>query len=109
MTDDEAAMRRLWASVIIQALIDATAAPATSEARTNKDRARAWLTVETGTTAQDFEQVCLAAHIEPTRVRNFIAAYEGPPLNLHILARMRNSILKGTDDAPTLPKVHPPV
>lgn len=95
MTDDEAAMRRLWASVIIQALIDATAEPVTTEARVNKDRARAWLTIETGTTAQDFEEVCLAAHMDPDRVRTFIAEYEGPPLNLHILARMRNAILKG--------------
>lgn len=99
MTDDEAAMRRLWASVIIQALIDATAEPTTTEGRVNKDRARAWLSVEVGTTAQDFEEVCLAAGMEPWRVRSFVANYDGPPLNLHILARMRNAILKEPSDA----------
>lgn len=97
--DDASAIRRLYASVIIQALIDATATTPTSEARVNRDRARAWLTIESGTTAQDFEEVCLAAHIEPWRVRTFIKEYEGPPLNLHILARMRNAALKGLTNA----------
>ncbi len=97
--DDAGALRRLWASVIIQALIDATSATPTSDARVNRDRARAWLTVETGTTAQDFEEVCLAADVEPWRVRSFIRDYEGPRLNLHILARMRNAALKGLTDA----------
>jgi hypothetical protein len=97
MEDDEAALRRLWASVIVQALIDATSDPKTSEGRVNRDRARAWLTVEVGTTAQDFEAVCLAAGIEPWRVRHFYNNYDGQPLNLHVLARMRNAALQNTD------------
>jgi hypothetical protein len=94
-TDDEQAQRRLWASVIIQALIDATAEPKTVQAKIYKAQAQAWLTVEVGTTAQNFEEVCLAAEIAPDRVRTFIRNYNGPPLTLHVLSRMRNEILKG--------------
>ena len=94
-SEDDAALRRLWASVIIQALIDATAIPHTPVASAHKRQARAWLSVEYGTTAQNFEEVCLAADIEPTRVRNFFKEYAGPPLTLHVLSRMRDNFLKG--------------
>ena len=95
MSEDEAALKRLWASVIIQALVDATAEPKTPIAALHKRQAKAWLTVEYGTTAQNFDEVCLAADIEPSRVRNFVKSYEGPPLTLHILSRMRDNFLKG--------------
>ena len=99
MSEDDASLRRLWASVIIQALIDATAATQTPAAAAHKRQARAWLTVEYGTTAQNFDEVCLAADIDPSRVRNFFKAYEGPPLTLHILSRMRDAFLKGNVSA----------
>jgi hypothetical protein len=95
VTEDDTALRRLWASVIIQALIDATAAPRTPANAANKRQAKAWLTVEYGTTAQNFDEVCLAADIDPARVRNFFNAYDGPPLTLHVLSRMRDTFLKG--------------
>jgi hypothetical protein len=96
--DDESAHRRLWASVIIQALIDATAEPKSAEATAYRAQARAWFEATAGTTAQNFEEVCLAAEIAPDRVRTFIQTYEGPPLTLHVLSRMRNSILSGDDN-----------
>jgi len=95
VNDDDAAIRRLWASVIIQALIDATSEPKTPQAVVHKKQAQAWITAEFGTTAQNFEGICLAASIEPNRVRTFIKNYEGPPLTLHIMSRMRDSFLKG--------------
>lgn len=98
-TNDEAQYRRLWASVIIQALIDATAPSTTPQVRADRKRARDWILMETGTTAQDFEAICAAAEIPPSRVRTFIQTYEGPPLNLHILSRMRNQILAEDSDA----------
>jgi len=94
-TDDDGAHRRLWASVIIQALIDATSEPKTPTGRLYRDQAKAWLTAEFGVTAQNFEEVCLAADIEPTLVRTFIKKYDGPPLTLHVLTRMRNTFLAG--------------
>jgi hypothetical protein len=95
LTEDDASIRRLWASVIIQALIDATSEPKTPVAHVNKRQAHAWLTAEFGTTAQNFDEVCLAADLDPTRVRRFAKSYEGPPLTLHLLSRMRNTFLKG--------------
>lgn len=91
--DDEARMRRLWASVIIQSLIDATAEAPALQVQADRKRARDWIFAEAGVTAQDFEAVCLAADIQPSRVRAFIQNYEGPPLNLHILSRLRNEML----------------
>jgi len=99
MNDDDSSIRRLWASVIVQALIDATCEPKTPAAQVHKRQAQAWLTAEFGTTAQNFDEVCLAADIEPSRVRNFVKSYEGPPLSLHVLSRMRDSILKGNGNA----------
>lgn len=92
--EDEAGLRRLWASVLIQALLDATSEPRKPAARVHKQQALAWLTTEVGVTAQNFEEVCLAAEIDPLRVRTFVRNYDGPPLNLHILSRMRDEILK---------------
>lgn len=101
MTDDDASHRRLWASVIIQHLIDATAEGKTVSSRVYREQARAWLTAEIGTTAQDFEEVCMAAGFEPGTIRKFINNYEGPPLTLHVLSRMRNAFLNGETDGTT--------
>jgi len=95
--DEAGAYRRLWASVIIQALIDATSEPTKPSGRVHKRQARAWLLAEAGVTAQNFEEVCLAADLDPGRVRTFAKSYEGPPLSLHILSRMRNTFLEGSE------------
>jgi len=96
VTNEEADYRRLWASVIIQALIDATSEPSKSRAKVEKARAVAWITASVGTTAQDFEEVCLAANIEARQVRSFFTSYNGPPLTLHMLSRWRKELLKET-------------
>jgi hypothetical protein len=99
LSEDDLAVKRLWASVIIQALLDATSEPKTPSATVHKRQAAAWITAEFGTTAQNFDEVCLAADIEPSRVRNFMKQYDGPPLTLHILSRMRDTFLKGDKHA----------
>lgn len=101
MTEEDAGIRRMWASVIIQALIDATSEPVTPSAKVHKRQAQAWLTAEFGTTAQNFDEVCLAADLDPTRVRRFAKSYDGPPLTLHLLTRMRNNFLRGEPNEDT--------
>lgn len=99
MADDiseDAVLRRLWASVLIQQLIDATAEPRTPAAQVFKRQARAWFVSEVGTTAQDFEEVCMSANVDHVRVRNFVKTYEGPPLTAQSLSRMRDAILTGS-------------
>jgi len=90
MTEDEWGIKRLWASVVVQALIDATQQPASRPAAHAKTQAHAWLTTEVGVTAENFEAVCLAAELEPSVVRRFYLKYEGPPLTVHSLARLRD-------------------
>ncbi len=85
---------RLWASVIIQALIDATATNTTPEETVAKQQAHAWFVATSGEAARDFIDVCLAANFEPEIVRNFYTNYSGPPLTMHELARRRNQIFK---------------
>lgn len=91
MTDDDYTHRRLWASVIIQALIDATSEPKLPAAQVEKSRAHSWFITESGTTAQNFEAVCLAADLEPTQVRQFYLSYDGGPLTIRDLVRLRNT------------------
>jgi hypothetical protein len=98
LTDEEADYRRLWSSVIIQALIDATGEPTRSGPKADKARAVAWITASVGTTAQDFEEVCLAANVQAAQVRNFFKTYAGPPLTLHMLSRLRKELIKGGSD-----------
>lgn len=64
----------LFLCVILQALLDATKQPYTgepTEARIERDRATAWFFASVGTTAKDFEEVCLNAGIDPNYMRDF--------------------------------------
>ena len=99
MTDDEISERRLWASVIIQALKDATLDSPRPTLKVAKAQAQAWITAKSGVTADNFDAVCLAANIEPEEVRRFYTTYEGPPLTDQTLSRLRNQMLKGNPDA----------
>lgn len=94
MTDDDFAIKRLFAAVIIQALKDATMKPTKPSARVAQAQAHAWLTARSGVTANNFEAVCLAADIEPSKVRQFYLTYDGPPLTDQILSRLRDKMLK---------------
>jgi hypothetical protein len=84
---------RLWCAVIIQALIDATSKPKLPFLKVAQVQAHNWLTVEVGTTANDFEAVCLGANMDPDRVRKFYIEYQGPPLTLQSLTRLRDGKL----------------
>ena len=86
---------RLWASVIIQALIDATSKPKMPSDNVAKLQAQAWFTAETGVTASNFEAVCLAANLDPDLVRDFYKRYDGPPLTPQYLTRLRDHMLAG--------------
>jgi hypothetical protein len=93
--DDATVARKLWASVIIQALIDATAQPKTNATKVHKAQAIAWITAEFGTTAQDFEEACHHADLDPLTVRSYYKNYDGPPLTMHVLSRLRDAKLAG--------------
>lgn len=86
--------RRLWASVIIQALIDSSQQIESIE----RDQARAWFLASAGTTADNFNAVCLAAGFDPNQVRDF---YKQNSIHLtrRQLSKLRNEMLKEEGDA----------
>lgn len=89
---DEATYKRLYFAVLIQAIIDATSNPQKPQEILDKDRARAWILANAGTTAQAFEEICTHADIEPDLIRNFLRTYDGEPITMHRLAKLRNGL-----------------
>jgi len=65
----------LFLAVVYQALLDATKLHRhndSEEVKRNRREAARWLTIEHGTTATDFEEVCFLAGIEPYSTRSFV-------------------------------------
>lgn len=66
--------RTLYLCVLLQALLDASK-PAyegePKEARIDRDRATAWFFASIGTTAKDFEEVCINAGVDSDYMRDF--------------------------------------
>ena len=72
--DPSSPEQTMFLCVILQALLDATKQPykgEPSEARIERDRATAWFFASIGTTAQDFEEVCTNAGVDPNYMRDF--------------------------------------
>lgn len=72
--DESSPERTLYLCVILQALLDASKPAYTGEpkeARLERDRASAWFFASIGTTAQDFEEVCINAGVDPDYMRDF--------------------------------------
>ena len=72
--DESSPERTLFLCVILQALLDATKVAyegEPKEARIDRDRATAWFFASIGTTAQDFEEVCTNAGVDPDYMRDF--------------------------------------
>lgn len=66
--------RSLFLCVILQALLDATKPEYPGEPRKaalERDRAKAWFFASFGTTAEDFEEVCINAGVDPDYMRDF--------------------------------------
>ena len=64
----------LFLAVIYQALLDAMKERQkndSEEVNRSRQEARRWFTVSSGTTATDFEEVCLLAGVEPSVTRSF--------------------------------------
>ena len=72
--DESSPERTLYLCVILQALLDATKPKYNgepSEAKIERDRATAWFFASIGTTAKDFEEVCINAGVDPNYMRDF--------------------------------------
>lgn len=63
--DSEAASRRLWCAVILNAIDDAKSTATSARTQDDARKARVWLTVP----SRDFDEVCYLAGLDPNAVR----------------------------------------
>ena len=72
--DESSPERTLFLCVLLQALLDASKPAYDGEpttARIERDRASAWFFASVGTTAEDFEEVCINAGVDAHYMRDF--------------------------------------
>ena len=72
--DHHSPERALFLCVILQQLLDATKPERpgdTTYTSVNRDRAKSWLTTDVGVTAEDKEEVCFLAGIEPEALTTY--------------------------------------
>jgi|TARA_A100001201_G_C3967805_1_gene164655 glutaminase len=72
--DESSPERTLFLCVILQALLDASKRAYNGEPKESileRDRAIAWFFASVGTTAEDFEEVCTNAGVDPDYMRDF--------------------------------------
>ena len=63
--------KRLFLSVILQALLDVSKNVATPQDKVNKARAESWFFTSVGVTCENFESVCQMAGVQVTKARSF--------------------------------------
>ena len=89
--------KRLFLSVILQALLDVSKNVITSNDKVNKARAESWFFAEVGVTCENFETVCGMAGVTPSKARSF--AYKVIKAdNKKFLRNRIRSVLRGDDD-----------
>ena len=89
--------KRLFLSVILQALLDVSKNIVTSGDKVNKARAESWFFAEIGVTCENFEMVCGVAGVEPSRARGFAYKVMKADNKRYLRNRIR-SVLRGEDD-----------
>ena len=97
--DHHSPERALFLCVILQQLLDATKPEHpgdTTYTSVNRDRAKSWLTTDVGVTAEDKEEICFLAGIEPealtTYARKVIDTKEVPFIRKRINAILHEPI-----------------
>tara|TARA_R100000781_G_C4044080_1_gene115067 strand:+ start:46 stop:342 length:297 start_codon:yes stop_codon:yes gene_type:complete len=93
MGDDtlEKKYRKLYTSVIFQALMDLTklnTSVTDTSISITRDDARAWFFTTTGETAKDFEEICDNAGLNPLFVRSFASSVVNEKGNRNVKKRI---------------------
>jgi|TARA_R110001592_G_scaffold93479_1_gene271452 hypothetical protein len=89
--------KRLFLSVILQALLDVSKNVITSNDKVNKARAESWFFAEVGVTCENFETVCGMAGVTPSKARSF--AYKVIRAdNKKFLRNRIRSVLRGDNE-----------
>lgn len=89
--------KRLFLSVILQALLDVSKNIVTSNDKVNKMRAEAWFFSEVGVTCKNFETVCDMAGVQPDKARSFAYKVIHADNKKYLRNRIR-SVLRGDND-----------
>ena len=89
--------KRLFLSVILQALLDVSKNVITSNDKVNKARAESWFFAEVGVMCENFETVCGMAGVTPSKARSF--AYKVIKAdNKKFLRNRIRSVLRGDNE-----------
>ena len=89
--------KRLFLSVILQALLDVSKNIVTSQDKVNKSRAESWFFTSVGVTCENFESVCQMAGVQPAKARSFAYKVLNADNKDFLRKRIRN-VLRGEDD-----------
>ena len=89
--------KRLFLSVILQALLDVSKNTVTSGDKVNKARAESWFFAEVGVTCENFESVCQMAGVQVNKARSFAYKVMRAENKKYLRKRIRN-VLRGEDD-----------
>ena len=88
--------RRLFLSVILQALLDVSKKVVTPQDKVNKSRAESWFFTDVGVTCENFKSVCQMAGVNPSKARSF--AYKVMHSNdKNFLRKKIRNVLRGED------------
>ena len=89
--------KRLFLSVILQALLDVSKNVVTPQDKVNKSRAESWFFTSVGVTCENFESVCQMAGVQPSKARSFAYQVIRSTDKKFLRKRIRN-VLRGEDD-----------
>ena len=89
--------RRLFLSVILQALLDVSKKIITPQDKVNKSRAESRFFTSVGVTCENFESVCQMAGGQPSKARSFAYQVIRSTDKNFLRKRIRN-VLRGEDD-----------
>ena len=89
--------KRLFLSVILQALLDVSKNVVTPQDKVNKSRAESWFFTSVGVTCENFESVCQMAGVQPSKARSFAYQVIRSTDKNFLRKRIRN-VLRGEDD-----------
>ena len=89
--------KRLFLSVILQALLDVSKNVVTPQDKVNKARAESWFFTSVGVTCENFESVCQMAGVQVTKARSFAYKVMKAENKKYLRKKIRN-VLRGEDD-----------
>ena len=96
-SEPQSSERKLFLSVILQALLDVSKNVITPQDKVNKSRAESWFFTSVGVTCRNFHSVCQMAGVQPNKARSFAYKVMNASDKDFLRKRIRN-VLRGEDE-----------